>query len=123
MDMVANATSLSRNGLRDWLLQRFSAVVLGAYVLFLLFYFLFHPSVDYIDWSQLFLAGWVRYFTLAALFSLIVHSWIGIWTVVTDYVKSARWRLMIYSVVLFLLAIYFFWCLEIIFKWSVATWG
>ncbi len=36
--MVTNITSLGRNGVHDWLVQRISAVVLLAYFVFLVVY-------------------------------------------------------------------------------------
>ena len=37
--MVTNVTSLTGNGLKDWLIQRVTAVYFAIYVLYLLAYF------------------------------------------------------------------------------------
>ncbi|MFN7096449.1 MAG: succinate dehydrogenase, hydrophobic membrane anchor protein, partial [Gammaproteobacteria bacterium] len=84
--MVRNATSYSSNGLRDWLVQRVSAVVLGVYFLFLLVVIISHPGIDYASWQGLFAQIWMKVFTLIVLLSLFAHAWIGVWTVLTDYV-------------------------------------
>ena len=59
---LANVTSLSSEGLRDWLIQRVTSVILGVYLLFLLGYILFGAQVDYFSWQALFANSWMRVF-------------------------------------------------------------
>jgi len=82
--MVTAVTNLGRSGLSDWLIQRVSAVVLLAYIVFLLIV-MADSSLDYGQWHELFAQTWVRIFSLAALLSIAMHAWIGIWCVATDY--------------------------------------
>ncbi|GIX30817.1 MAG: succinate dehydrogenase hydrophobic membrane anchor subunit [Porticoccaceae bacterium] len=86
--MVTNATSFSRSGLSDWLLQRLTALILAAYTLFLVGYLALHPDLDYAAWARLFAGLPMKLFTLAAAVSLAIHAWIGLWTVLTDYVTE-----------------------------------
>jgi succinate dehydrogenase / fumarate reductase, membrane anchor subunit len=86
--MVMRATNFSRNGVSDWLLQRFSAVILAAYTLFMLGFLVTQPQLDYATWSQLFSHTGMRIFTLLALVATLVHGWIGLWGVVTDYLTD-----------------------------------
>ena len=83
--MVTNVTNLSRSGLYDWMAQRVSAVLLAAYVLFLLGYLITHPGLTYADWQGLFNQNWMRIFSLLTLVALSVHAWVGMWTISTDY--------------------------------------
>ncbi|MGE8499613.1 MAG: succinate dehydrogenase, hydrophobic membrane anchor protein [Pseudomonas sp.] len=83
--MVTNVTNFSRSGLYDWMAQRVSAVVLAAYVLFLLGYVMLHPGMAYADWHGLFSNTAMRIFSLLALVALGVHAWVGMWTISTDY--------------------------------------
>jgi len=115
--MVENITSLTRNGLRDWLVQRISAIILAAYTLFLLGYIVWHHPLDYATWQQLFSSNWMRIFSLLALLSLIAHTWIGIWTIFTDYLKCACIRLTAQVVVMLVLFGCFIW--GILILWSV----
>lgn len=85
--MVANATGLTANGVRDWLIQRTSALVLGIYTLFLLIYIILHPNLQYADWHALFSHIGMQVVTIIVLLSLILHAWMGVWTVFTDYIK------------------------------------
>lgn len=85
--MVTAVTNLGRSGLSDWLVQRVTAVVLLAYIVFLLIV-IGSGSVEYSEWKGLFSQTWVRVFSLAALLSIVMHAWIGIWCVATDYLTS-----------------------------------
>jgi succinate dehydrogenase / fumarate reductase membrane anchor subunit len=84
--MVTSVTSFGRSGLSDWLLQRVSAVVLAAYTLFLAGYFLLNQDLTYVDWVALHQCLPMRLFSLLAVLSVAAHAWIGLWSVLTDYV-------------------------------------
>lgn len=84
--MVTAVTSFSRSGLSDWLVQRVSAYVLLAYFAFIAFVLL--RGVDYAGWSALFDATWMRIFSLLALLALAGHAWVGLWSVLTDYLTE-----------------------------------
>ncbi|OED41935.1 succinate dehydrogenase, hydrophobic membrane anchor protein [Endozoicomonas sp. (ex Bugula neritina AB1)] len=86
--MVTNITNLSRSGLYDWMLQRVSAVILGAYFLFVMGFLLMNPGVSYDQWMGLFKETWVRVFTLLTLVAVLAHAWVGMWTIVTDYLND-----------------------------------
>ena len=86
--MVNSATSLGRSGLHDWIIQRFSAVILAAYTLCILGSLLTAGELDYDTWRSVFSAGWMRYFSVISILALCAHAWVGIWTVTTDYLTS-----------------------------------
>ena len=114
MDMVTNVTSLTGNGLKDWLIQRVSAVYFAVYTLFLLGFFLMHPHLQYNQWYALFHCLVFQIATACALLMLILHAWIGLWTVTTDYLKSTALRLSVQLLVFLLLLAQFVWGLIII---------
>jgi succinate dehydrogenase / fumarate reductase membrane anchor subunit len=84
--MVTSVTSFSRTGLSDWLIQRVTSIILLAY--FLLIAYQLMGSVDYTSWTKLFEQTWMKVFTLMAALSLAAHSWIGLWSVFTDYLTE-----------------------------------
>ncbi|SDI74571.1 succinate dehydrogenase subunit D [Pseudomonas delhiensis] len=86
--MVTNVTNFSRSGLYDWMAQRVSAVVLAAYVLFLLGYLIAHPNISYEEWHGLFSHSLMKIFSLLTLVALSVHAWVGMWTITTDYLTQ-----------------------------------
>jgi len=82
--MVTAVTSLGRSGLADWVMQRVTAVVLLTYTLLILFV-VFFGNHDYASWKGLFDQTWMKVFSLAAILSIAIHAWIGLWSVSTDY--------------------------------------
>jgi succinate dehydrogenase / fumarate reductase membrane anchor subunit len=122
--MVTSVTSLGRNGLYDWLVQRVSAVVLLAYILFLVGYIATADGLTYAAWRDLFAQTWMRIFSLGALLALCAHAWIGMWTISTDYFTSMTLgsaativRLLFQLFCLAVLVVYFVWCVQIL--WSI----
>ena len=86
--MVTNITNLSRSGLYDWMLQRVTALILGAFFIFLILYLLLNPGMEYGQWSALFGQTWMRIFTLLTLLATLAHAWVGMWTITTDYLND-----------------------------------
>jgi len=115
--MVTNITSFGRSGLSDWLMQRVTAVILLAYTLFMLGFFLGTSSLDYLTWTGLFQSTWMRIFSLLALLSLAAHAWIGLWTVSTDYMKAIGVRLVFQAVVALALFAFVVWGVQLF--WGV----
>ena len=112
--MVDSVTSVSRNGLRDWLIQRITAVIIGAYFLFLLIYLFLHPGLQYADWHALFANPLMRALSFIAFLGVVYHAWIGMWTILTDYVKPAGLRLVLTVLVILALFGYLIWAAEIL---------
>lgn len=115
--MVKSATSYTGNGLRDWLIQRVSAVVLAVYIIFLVIFFVSNPGMEYATWQGLFGQLWMKVFTFIALLSLYAHAWIGVWTVLTDYIKPVCIRVPLEILVILALLAYLLWGIEIV--WSI----
>ena len=112
--MVSNVTSLTGNGLKDWLIQRVTAVYFAVYAFFILGFFLTHPHLSYDQWQQLMHSICFQIASIIALLSLVLHAWIGIWTVTTDYIKCTMIRLSLQLLVALLLLGEFIWGLLII---------
>lgn len=89
--MVKVAGSLGRSGVHDYILLRASAVILLAYTLYLIG-FVSSTDLTYPLWRGFFSLMLTKVFTLLALIALLVHAWIGIWQVLTDYVKNTLLR-------------------------------
>lgn len=82
---MKSATSLTRSGMTDWLVQRVSAVILAVYTVYLFGWIACQPSVDYATWHAFMTNTPMQIFTFLALLSFVGHAWIGMWTVTTDY--------------------------------------
>lgn len=88
--MVNRAINFRHSGLFDWIIQRFSAVVLAAYTIFILGNFLLHADMDFHAWKSIFDSIFTRVFSIITLIALCAHAWIGMWTVTTDYITSVQ---------------------------------
>lgn len=86
--MVMSVTNMGRSGVFDYLVQRLTAVVMAAYLIFLVGFILFTPDLGYTQWQALFEHLWMRVFSLLTLLSIMAHAWIGLWAVLTDYLTE-----------------------------------
>jgi len=91
--MVSNASALGRNGVHDFILVRATAIVLTLYIIYMVGFFAISGDVTYEAWTGFFSSAFTKVFTLLALVSTLIHTWIGMWQVFTDYVKSTALRL------------------------------
>ncbi len=85
--MVSNASALGRNGVHDFILVRATAIVLTLYIIYMVDFFATSGELTYEVWIGSFASAFTKVFTLLALFSILIHAWIGMWQVLTDYVK------------------------------------
>ena len=90
--MVNVVASAGRNGVHDFILIRASAIILVLYTLLLAGFFVITPSVTYEIWQGFFACTSVKVATVMALLALLVHAKIGVWQVLSDYVKGAFLR-------------------------------
>lgn len=118
--MVTNVTNLGRSGLYDWIIQRFSAIILAAYSLCILTSFVMNPDMDFQKWSSLFESNAMGLFSLITLLALCAHAWIGMWTISTDYITSLQFgkratffRLLFQAGCVLLIAVYLLWGIQI----------
>lgn len=122
--MVRAATSFGRSGVSDWLIQRFSALILAAYSLFIVGFLVMNPDLTYAQWQELFSLSCVRIFSFLTLVSIVAHGWIGLWVVLTDYVTARLMggsalaiRMIVLTVYALVNAVFIVWGVEIL--WGV----
>jgi succinate dehydrogenase / fumarate reductase membrane anchor subunit len=82
-------------GVKDWLAQRVTAVLMALYTIVLLFMFLTGSDFSYEGWAGLFARQWFKLFTLAVFLGLFYHAWVGMRNVWMDYIKPAFLRLVL----------------------------
>jgi succinate dehydrogenase / fumarate reductase membrane anchor subunit len=104
-------------GLKDWLAQRVTAIVLAVYTIVLLLALLFTPELNYGSWAGLFASSWMKVLTLLALIALVWHVWIGVRDIYMDYVKPTAVRLFLQ--VATILALVGYACWAVIILWRV----
>lgn len=112
-----NSRIAYRAGVRDWLVQRTSAVLLLIYIVILAVLIAKQPQLNFLTWQQIFVPTWFKIASLVAMLSVCLHAWVGIWTIFTDYVNCSKVRfLLMFASVIALLA-YFVWFIQIL--WGV----
>ncbi len=114
--MVKSVSSLTRNGLRDWVIQHFSAFFMAIYVIGFVGYLFFNPVNDFYSWQALFTGTFMRIATLLFIFLLVLHARIGLWTIATDYFKNFTVRITFLLLISLVLIACLIWGIQIL--WS-----
>ncbi len=104
-------------GLKDWLAQRVTAIVMVLYTGILLVSFLTGDNFSYEGWAGLFAQQWFKLFSAVTLLGLFYHAWVGMRDIWMDYVKSVALRLTLQVATLLWLIACAVWTVQIL--WSV----
>ena len=115
--MVNRMVTGAHYGLRDWLAQRITAIVMFLYTLLLVGLLLKSPVIDFDAWRQLFAPQWMKLATFLFLLSVYLHAWVGMRNIFMDYIKHSGVRLGLYAVVIAALIVYAGWSAQIL--WSI----
>jgi len=103
-------------GMRDWLAQRLTAVVMAVYSVVLAVVLMRGEPITYPVWRDLFAQGWMRVATLVFAVSLVWHAWVGARDILMDYVKPDGLRLALQVLTLLLLATYMAWTIQVLWR-------
>ena len=124
MDMINDVKQFNRNGLAEWITQRVTSVVITAYVFFVTYYLLAHPDISYTQWQDLNSLLSMKVLNILTITSIAVHSIIGLWGVITDYItvrllgpKAKLLNVFFQLGMIIITLIYFVWAITIV--WSV----
>jgi succinate dehydrogenase / fumarate reductase membrane anchor subunit len=88
-------------GLRDWLSQRATAVLMVLFTVVLLVQVLMPGPLDYERWAGIFAAQWMKVLTFVVIVALAWHAWVGVRDIWMDYVKpvGVRLALQVFTIV------------------------
>ena len=104
-------------GLRDWMAQRVTAIVMAIYTVILLVAFLTGSNFSYEGWAGLFSHQWFKLATFVTFVSLLYHAWVGMRNIWMDYVtKSVAARLVLQVATLLWLVGCAGWAAQIIWR-------
>ncbi len=115
--MVKREVVGAHYGLRDWLAQRVTAVIMVVYTALILSVVAGLPKLDYWQWKVLWQAPVVKFATILFIVSLLFHAWIGVRNIFMDYIKDPALRLTLYVLTISALFWYAVWSVQIL--WSV----
>jgi succinate dehydrogenase / fumarate reductase membrane anchor subunit len=82
-------------GLRDWLSQRITAVLMALFTLLLLLQLIFGGKLGYDRWAGIFSQQWMKLLTFVTIVSLALHAWVGMRDIWMDYIKPVGLRLLL----------------------------
>jgi succinate dehydrogenase / fumarate reductase membrane anchor subunit len=103
-------------GVRGWLIQRITAVVMAVYVFGLVIALMVSGPVSHASWSALFSNGAMRVGTLLFVISVLLHAWVGIRDVLMDYIKNTGLRLTLQVLTVLWLVGCAGWALQILWR-------
>lgn len=114
--MVNRVAVGAHYGLKDWLLQRVSAIVMAVYSLGFALCVLPRMPYHFETWRALFAAPWSKIAALLFILALLIHAWIGVRDIFMDYIKPMGIRLTLQIGVILTLLVYGLWAITIL--WS-----
>lgn len=114
--MLIQLLSHKYPGMRLWLTQRLTALIMAFYVLLLVALLAFKQPSHYLEWLSFMQPWWMRFSTLIFFMSLFIHAWLGIQDVLKDYVANVSVRLVMATLVSLSVWIYLGWICVILWK-------
>jgi succinate dehydrogenase / fumarate reductase membrane anchor subunit len=106
--------SRQTQGLRAWLIQRFSALYLAGFLGYLVIFFLTRGGLDYAGWR-----AWLAHPAMAIagagfVIALMLHGWIGVRDIILDYIPALGARLLLLTLSGLLLGASGLWALRLL---------
>ncbi len=103
-------------GLKDWLAQRITAIVMAVFTIVLLVVFFGAREFSYEGWAGLFAQQWFKLFALVTFFGLYYHVWVGMRDIWMDYVKPVAIRLLLQVLTILWLVACAGWTVQILWR-------
>ena len=108
-------------GLKEWVAQRITAVIMSFYTIGLFLAVLFTPDIDYVKWVgffnfTVFSFPLGKMLALLAILSLCYHAYIGIRDIWMDYVKPAGIRLVLHMFTIVWLLSCLGWAVQVLWR-------
>lgn len=104
-------------GVRDWLIQRISALIILVFVLLVVGAVLLGGRLNYDAWAGVFAPVPMKLITVLAVLAICYHAWIGVRDIWMDYVKPVGVRLALHVGTVLWLIYCLVWAVQIL--WSV----
>jgi succinate dehydrogenase / fumarate reductase membrane anchor subunit len=103
-------------GLKDWLAQRITGVVMIVFTLVMAVALLAGAGSSYDSWRGLMSYGPMRFISFLFIVSLCWHAWVGVRDIWMDYVQPAGIKLLLHVLTLLVLIGYAGWAVQIIWR-------
>ncbi|MBN9422139.1 MAG: succinate dehydrogenase, hydrophobic membrane anchor protein [Candidatus Accumulibacter sp. 66-26] len=103
-------------GLKDWIIQRATAIIMAIYtVIFLAVVGAVSPN-SFEAWRGIFAGGFMKFITFLFFVSLFYHAWIGVRDIWMDYAKPDGLRLVLMIATAAVLVGYAGWAVQILWR-------
>ncbi len=103
-------------GLKDWVIQRATAILMAVYtVIFLVVVGAVGPD-SFEAWRGIFANGFMKFATFLFFVSVFYHAWIGVRDIWMDYVKPDGLRLLMMIATAAVLVGYTGWAVQILWR-------
>ena len=71
-----------------WYSQRYTSIVILSYLIYILNFIFTNQDINFFSWSDFFLSFQVRFLSSIVFLVIVLHAFIGLWTVGTDYLTK-----------------------------------
>ncbi|MBL8490787.1 MAG: succinate dehydrogenase, hydrophobic membrane anchor protein [Rhodocyclaceae bacterium] len=103
-------------GLKDWLAQRITAVVMAVFTILVAVAVLSGAASGYDSWRAFIGNGLVRFLAFLFVISLCYHAWIGVRDIWMDYVKPTAVRVTLHVLTLLVLVGCAGWATQVLWR-------
>lgn len=103
-------------GLKDWIAQRATAVIMALYTVIMGAVLLIVQPSTFEAWRGVFANGFIKFVTFIFFVSLFYHVWIGVRDIWMDYVKPTGLRLTLHVLTIAALVGYTAWAAAILWR-------
>ena len=104
-------------GLRDWMAQRVTAVLMVLFTLLVLAQLIFSKGpVGYNQWAGIFSPQWMRVLTFTVIIALLLHVWVGVRDIWMDYIKPVWLRLSLQVATMVWLVACAGWAIQVLWR-------
>jgi succinate dehydrogenase / fumarate reductase membrane anchor subunit len=103
-------------GVRDWLVQRATAVLMALFTLVVVVQVLLPGELSYSKWAGIFAHQWMKVLTFVTIGSILWHAWVGVRDVLMDYVTQLAPRLVLQVVAIAWLVGCAGWALQVLWR-------
>lgn len=101
-------------GLKDWVIQRATAIIMALYsVIFFVVVLVVAPN-SFETWRGIFANGFMKFASFLFLLSVFYHAWIGVRDIWMDYIKPDGLRLLLMIATAAVLVGYAGWAMQIL---------
>ena len=71
-----------------WYTQRYTSLIVLSYLIYILSFIFTNQDINFFSWSDFFLSFQVRFLSSIVFLVIVLHAFIGLWTVGTDYLTK-----------------------------------